>query len=147
MPHVDCHQSPRKPWNAGRIIGPKPPLKPKQIWAIRQQLKNANRCRDLAMFNCAIDSKLRGCDLVRLRVSDLAPGGVIRQRATIIQQKTGRPVPFELTEPTREALSTWLARRGDRAVISYSRAVDPWRTCHDAAVRSAPGPLGQSDRP
>jgi integrase len=125
MPHIDPDQSPRKPWNAGRIIGPKPPLKPKHIWAIRQQLKNANRCRDLAMFNCAIDSKLRGCDLVRLRVSDLAPGGVIRQRATVMQQKTGRPVPFELTEPTRDALAAWLIRRGDRPDdwLSPSRSI------------------------
>jgi integrase len=115
MPHINLHQSSQRPWNAGRIIGPKPPLKPKHIWAIRQQLKNAHRARDLAMFNLAIDSKLRGCDLVRLRVSDLAPGGAIRQRATIVQQKTGRPVPFELTEPTRDALAAWLTRRGDRA--------------------------------
>ena len=84
MPHINLHQSSQRPWNAGRIIGPKPPLKPKHIWAIRQQLKNAHRARDLAMFNLAIDSKLRGCDLVRLRVRDLAPGGAIRQRATIV---------------------------------------------------------------
>jgi integrase len=66
------------------------------------------------LFNCAIDSKLRGCDLVKLTVSDVAPGGALRERATVIQQKTGRPVPFELTEPTREALSTWLRVRGAR---------------------------------
>ncbi len=101
-------------WNTGRIIGPKPPLRPKHIWAIRQQLKNADRIRDLALFNCAIDAKLRGCDLVKLRVSDLAPGGSLRQRATVVQQKTGRPVPFEITEPTREALAAWLALRGRR---------------------------------
>jgi integrase len=99
-------------WNAGRIIGPKPPLKPKHVWAIRQKLKEARRVRDLALFNTAIDSKLRGCDLVRLRVSDLAPAGVLRSRATVIQKKTGRPVPFELTQQTREALEAWLARRG-----------------------------------
>jgi integrase len=103
------------PWNAGRIIGPKPPLKPKHIWAIRQQLKNHGRTRDLALFNCAIDAKLRGCDLVRLRVSDVAPGGGLRARAIVIQQKTGRPVPFEITEPTRDALAAWLERRGRRA--------------------------------
>jgi integrase len=66
------------------------------------------------MFNCALDAKLRGCDLVRLRVVDVAPGGSPRQRATVIQQKTGRPVPFEITEPTREALTAWLKIRGDR---------------------------------
>jgi integrase len=75
-------------------------------------LKNARRVRDLALFNTAIDSKLRGCDLVSLRVSDLAPGGALRQRATVVQKKTHRPVPFELTEPTREALASWLAKRG-----------------------------------
>ena len=68
----------------------------------------------MALFNCAIDAKLRGCDLVKLRVSDVAPGGSLRERATVIQQKTGRPVPFEITEPTREALSAWLQLRGKR---------------------------------
>jgi integrase len=101
------------PWNASRIIGSKPPLKPKQVWAIRQRLKDSHRVRDLALFNCAIDSKLRGCDLVALKVSDLAPAGVLRRRATVVQQKTRRPVPFELTEPAREALTAWLERRGD----------------------------------
>jgi integrase len=103
------------PWNHGRIIGPKPPLKPKHIWAIRTRLQHEGRTRDLAMFNVAIDSKLRGCDLVRLRVSDIHLGDSIRLRTTIVQQKTGRPVPFELTEPTREALGSWLRlRRGLR---------------------------------
>lgn len=115
MAQPDLFRSPIKPWNAGRLIGPKPPLKPRHIWAIRQQLKNEQRVRDLALFNCAIDAKLRGCDLVKLRVSDIAPGGAVRQRATIIQQKTGRPVPFEITEPTREALAAWLVIRGRRA--------------------------------
>jgi len=106
---------PQRPaWNAGRIIGAKPPLKPKHIWAIRQQLKNADKTRDLALFNCAIDAKLRGCDLVKLRVSDVAPGGSLRQRATVVQQKPGRPVPFEITEPAREALAAWLIRCGRR---------------------------------
>ena len=112
MSHLDPFV--RQPWNRGRIIGPKPPLKPKHIWAIRQQLKTAGRVRDLALFNCAIDAKLRGCDLVKLRVSDVAPGGVLRARATMIQQKTGRPVHFELTEPARETLASWLRRRGGR---------------------------------
>lgn len=70
----------RRAWNAGRIVGPKPPLKPRHIWAIRQQLKNANRIRDLALFNCAIDAKLRGCDLVKLRLNDRAPGGSAARR-------------------------------------------------------------------
>jgi integrase len=113
MSREQTNPTPR-PSNAGRIIGPKPPLRPKHIWAIRQQLKNADKIRDLALFNCAIDSKLRGCDLVKLRVSDLAPGGSLRQRATVVQQKTGRPVPFEITEPVRKTLAAWLARRGRR---------------------------------
>ena len=94
-------RTPKKPWNAGRIIGPKAPLKPKHIWAIRQQLRANGRLRDLAMFNCTIDAKLRACDLVRLTVSDVAPGGVLRSRSTVIQQKTGRPVPFR--SPNRRA--------------------------------------------
>jgi len=142
MVQPDLFRSPRKPWNAARLIGPKPPLKPRHIWAIRQQLKNARRVRDLALFNCAIDAKLRGCDLVKLRVSDVAPGGAIRPRATVIQQKTGRPVPFEITEPTREALAAWLKARGRRAddwlwpsrsrpgahitTRQYARLVDLW---------------------
>ena len=101
-------------WNHGRIIGPKPPLKPKHIWAIRTRLQHEDRVRDLTMFNLAIDSKLRGCDLIRLRVSDIHLGDSIRLRTTIVQQKTGRPVPFELTEPTREALASWLRLGGLR---------------------------------
>src|ERR1700742_977411 len=114
MTQQDFFRTTRTSWNSGRIIGPKPPLKAKHIWGIRQQLKSAGRVRDLALFNCAIDAKLRGCDLVKLRVSDVAPGGALRQRATVIQQKTGRPVPFEITDATREALAVWLARRGQR---------------------------------
>jgi integrase len=114
MAQRDLFRPTPRPWNAGRMQGPKPPLKPKHVWAIRQQLRTAGRTRDLALFDCGIDSKLRGCDLVRLRVSDVAPGGVLRQRATVIQQKTGRPVPFEVTDATREALTAWLTLRGRR---------------------------------
>ena len=83
----------RVPWNHGRMIGPKPPLKPKHIWAIRTRLQHEDRVRDLAMFNLAIDSKLRGCDLVRLRVSDIHLGESIRLRTTIVQQKTAGRFP------------------------------------------------------
>ena len=114
MAQLDFFRSKPRPWNSGRIIGPKPPFKPKHVWAIRQQLKTAGRVRDLALFDCGIDAKLRGCDLVKLRVSDVAPGGSLRQRATVIQQKTGRPVPFEITDSTREALANWLKIRGRR---------------------------------
>ena len=94
MAQRDLFRSPPVPWNTRRIIGPKPPFKAKHVWAIRQQLKSNGRVRDLALFDCAIDAKLRGCDLVKLRVSDVAPGGMLRERATVIQQKTGRPVPL-----------------------------------------------------
>ena len=97
--------STRVSWNHGRIVGPKPPLKPKHIWATRTRLQHNGRVRDLAMINVASDSKLRGCDLVRLRVADIHLGDSVRLRTTVVQQKTGRPVPFELTEPTREALA------------------------------------------
>ncbi|CAN1562783.1 XerD Site-specific recombinase XerD [Caulobacteraceae bacterium] len=115
MAQIDLFRMPKRPWNSGRIIGAKPPFKPKHIWGIRQQLRTAGKIRDLALFNCALDAKLRGCDLVKLRVSDVAPGGIMRDRATVIQQKTGRPVPFELTDASRDALSAWLALRGERA--------------------------------
>jgi len=115
MRQSDLFRTPIKPWNAGRLVGAKAPLKPKYIWAIRQQLRSQGRTRDLAMFNCALDSKLRGCDLVKLTVSDVAPRGSVLTRASVMQQKTRRPVPFELTEPAREALSAWLAERGERA--------------------------------
>lgn len=115
MAQIDLFRIPKRPWNSRRIIGAKPPFKPKHIWGIRQQLRNAGKVRDLALFNCALDAKLRGCDLVKLRVSDVAPGGTMRDRATVIQQKTGRPVPFEITDASRDALSVWLALRGKRA--------------------------------
>ena len=115
MAQIDLFRMPKRPWNSGRIIGAKPPFKPKHIWGIRQQLRTAGKVRDLALFNCALDAKLRGCDLVKLRVSDVAPGGTMRDRATVIQQKTGRPVPFEITDASRDALSVWLALRGKRA--------------------------------
>jgi hypothetical protein len=86
MVQQDLFRSPARPWNSDRIIGTKPPFKPQHVWAIRQQLKTVGRLRDLALFDCAINAKLRGCDLVKLRVSDVAPGGSLRQRATVIQQ-------------------------------------------------------------
>ncbi|WP_336980494.1 hypothetical protein [Brevundimonas nasdae] len=96
MSQPDLFRLPRKLWNAGRMTGAKAPLKPKHIRAIRQYLKSVGSIRDLVMFNLALDAKLRGCDLVKLRLGDIAQGGVIRQRSPIIQQKTGRPVPFEI---------------------------------------------------
>lgn len=100
----------KDPWNKGRLIGQKAPLKLKEIWAIRTRLQLANRTRDLALFNLAIDSKLRGCDLVSLRVRDVAQGKSILSRAIVLQQKTHRPVQFELTEQTRQSLAAWIEK-------------------------------------
>jgi integrase len=99
----------RDPWNKGRLIGQKRPLKPRDVWSIRVRLQVERRARNLALFNLAIDSKLRGCDLVRLQVDDVSVGGRVRDRATIVQKKTGRPVQFEITEQTRAAIQVWLA--------------------------------------
>ncbi len=100
------------PWNRGKLIGPKPPLKAKEIWSIRVRLQVAHRIRDLALFNLALDSKLRACDLIALRVDDVALSGRVRSRATIMQRKTGRPVQFEITEQTRDAVWRWLEKKG-----------------------------------
>lgn len=102
----------RKAWNAGRTVGAKKPLKPKDVWGIRFLLEHEGRLRDRAMFDLAIDSKLRGCDVVRIKIGDLVVNGSIRHRATVIQQKTGKPVQFELLEPARTSLLAWLERRG-----------------------------------
>ena len=101
-------QAHQQPWNKGRLIGQKPPLKLKDIWTIRIHLQNANAVRDLALFNLAIDSRLRGCDLISLRVRDVAHGNQILKRTMVIQRKTQRPVQFELTETTRTAVARWL---------------------------------------
>jgi integrase len=98
----------RTPWNKGKMIGAKPPLRPSQVWSIRTRLIIEGRTRDLAMFNLAIDSKLRGCDVVALKVDDVAPNGYTIDRATVRQRKTGRPVKFELTDQTRQAVDDYL---------------------------------------
>lgn len=98
----------RVPWNKGKLIGAKPPLRQKHVWAIRTMLQVERSKRDLAMFNLAIDSKLRGCDVVAIRVDDVAPNGYAIDRATVRQRKTGRPVRFELTEHTRQAIDDYL---------------------------------------
>ena len=98
----------RIPWNKGKLVGQRPPLKFREIWAIRIRLQLAQCTRDLALFNLAIDSKLRACDLVRLRVRDVAQGGRVSHRAMIMQKKTQRPVRFEIAEQTREAVVKWI---------------------------------------
>lgn len=102
----------RTPWNKGKLIGAKPPLRAKHVWSIRTKLQLERRTRDLAMFNLAIDSKLRGCDVVALRVEDVAPNGYTLERATVRQRKTGQPVKFELTEQTRQAIDQYLKAAG-----------------------------------
>src|SRR6266545_3566342 len=97
------------PWNKGKLLGQKPPLKLKEIWAIRIRLQLEHRTRELALFNLAIDSKLRGCDLVALRVHDVVQGSHVAARAIVMQRKTQRPVQFEITEQTREAVAAWIA--------------------------------------
>jgi integrase len=94
----------QSPWNNGKLIGSKPPLRTKDVWSIRTKLQVEKRTRDLAMFNLAIDSKLRGCDVVSLRVEDVAPHGMTVDRVTVRQRKTGHPVRFEISEQTREAV-------------------------------------------
>ena len=96
------------PWNKGKLVGQKPPLKVQEVWSIRIRLQIANRIRDLALFNLAIDSKLRSCDLVKLKVHDIAQGSNIIPRAMVLQQKTQRPVQFEITKQTRIALTSWI---------------------------------------
>lgn len=132
----------RKAWNKGRIIGQKRPLLPRQVWSTRARLELAGNLRDLALFNVAIDSKLRGCELVTLAVTDLVKSEHVRERASVIQSKTKSPVQFELTENTRDSVSAWVkwpemlacrfifpSRFHDRAHIStrqYGRLVRNW---------------------
>jgi len=106
--------TPHTPWNKGKLVGAKPPLRPKHVWSIRTRLMVEGRTRDLAMFNLAIDSKLRGCDVVTLKVEDVAPHGYTIDRATVRQKKTGRPVKFELTDQTRQAVDDFLKAAGKK---------------------------------
>lgn len=98
----------RIPWNKGKIVGQKSPLKLKDIWAIRIRLQLNNRSRELALFDLGLDSKLRACDLVKLRVNDICHGDRVSTRAIVLQQKTSLPVQFEITQPTREAVEAWI---------------------------------------
>ena len=106
------HTAARIPWNKGKLVGQKVPLKLKDIWAIRVRLQIGHRTRELALFNLAIDSKLRSCDLVALRVHDVCHGSLVAKRAIVVQQKTQRPVQFETTDQTRESLQAWIHRVG-----------------------------------
>ena len=137
-------QHPQISWNKGKVIGQKRPLKLQEVWAIRIRLQLAQYIRELALFNLAIDSKLRGCDLVGLHVSDIAHGHTVMHRAIVLQQKTQRPVQFEITEQTRKALTTWIAHaklKDDQFLFpsrkhasphlstrQYARVVERWVT-------------------
>jgi len=114
VPSTEENVEKRVPWNKGKIIGAKPPLRPKHVWSIWTKLQVAGRSRDLALFNIAIDSKLRGCDVVSLKVNDVAPSGYAADRASVRQKKTGRPVKFELTESTRQAIDDYLRATGKK---------------------------------
>lgn len=132
----------RRPWNAGRMVGANRALKPQQVWTIRFWLTRERRLRDRALFDLGIDSKLRGCDLVKIQIGDLVSGGRVRARATVVQQKTCRPVQFELLESARTSIQAWLDHRSgtidDYALPSrsdaakhlstrqYARLVDQW---------------------
>lgn len=103
------HRRHCEPWNKGKLVGQKAPLRLKEIWGIRIRLRLAERVRELALFNLAADSKLRSCDLVKLRVKDVVRGDRVAARAIVMQQKTGRPVQFEITEQTRESVAAWIS--------------------------------------
>jgi integrase len=140
----DLSMQGRVAWNAGKNVGTKRPLTQKQIWAVRFHLDREGRLRDKALFDLAIDSKLRGCDLVKIKIGDVVAGSDVRHRAIVIQQKTNRPVQFELTADVRATLFSWLERRGgsisdylfpsrvDHAghmsTRQYARLVDEWVT-------------------
>ena len=135
-------RKPKEPWNKGKLVGQKLPLKLKEIGAIRIRLQLSENQRELALFNLAVDSKLRGCDLVKLRVRDIAQAGRISKRAIITQQKTNHPVRFEITGQSRESLTRWIASMGlmtsdflfpsrirtspHISARQYSRIVDSW---------------------
>jgi integrase len=132
----------RRPWNSGNMVGAKRPLKPRDLWAIRFFLDEHRRLRDRALFDLAIHSKLRGCDIVKMKIGDIVAGGALHTQATVIQQKTNRPVQLELMTGARKTMLTWLTRRGGTlddfifpsrvnymghlSTRQYARLVDEW---------------------
>ena len=131
-----------EPWNKGKLVGQKAPFKLKEIWAIRVRLQLEHRTRELALFDLGLDSKLRACDLVKLRVRDICHGERVAPRAIVMQQKTSRPVQFEITAPTQEAVTAWIKSANLRSedylfpsrihesphlgTRQYARIVDGW---------------------
>ena len=122
----------REPWNKGKLVGQKAPFKVKDIWALRVHLQMGDRVRELALFNLGIDSKLRGCDLVSLRVRDVCHGDQVASRAVVMQHKTLRPVQFEITQATRDALQKWIKLAGLK-----SEDFIPLRTWARASTRAS----------
>ena len=133
----------REPWNKGEIVGHKAPFKVKDISALRVRLQMENRVRELALFNLGIDCKLRGCDVVSLKVRDVCHGDAVASRAVVMQQKTQRTVQFEITPVTREAVQRWIKQAGLRGVhgcgpgllrgtIPRTRAAQPHRVGQEA---------------
>jgi integrase len=135
-------RSAKVPWNRGKLVGQKPPLKIREVWATRVRLQLTSRLRDLALFNLAIDSKLRGCDVVKVGIEDVLLSGSVRSRVFVVQQKTRKPVTFEITDQTKSAIQEWLRRLGSRqrgplfpscvdqrrniSIRQYARLVDGW---------------------
>jgi hypothetical protein len=113
-----------EPWNKGKLVGQKAPFKLKEIWAIRVRLQIFCRTRELALFDLAIDSKLRACDLLKLKVRDVCHGERVAARAIVVQQKTSRPVQFEITEPTRLVLAEWIRRSGLTTICFQADSID-----------------------
>ena len=129
----------RSPWNKGRIVGQKRPLLPKHVWSIRVRLEMADNKRDLALFNMAIDCKLRGCDLVRLKVNDVYAAGRVKDRASVTQSKTRKPVRFEITETTRLSVERWIKvpeMIGRENFFGLAVSM-PARTCRRASMRGS----------
>src|SRR6516165_1734938 len=162
--HIQPDSQVTQPWNKGKLTGAKPPLSPKHVWAVRTRLQLLKRFRDLALFNLAIDSKLRGCDLVGLRIADVAPHGYAVDRASVRQRKTGRPVRFEVTEQTRQAIDDHLSHRsetsspylflgrgpaGHLTTRQYARLLGKWLTMiastHASMARITSQDQGNSD--
>jgi integrase len=150
-----------QPWNKGKLVGQKNPFKLKEIWAIRIRLQIASRCRDLALFNLAIDSKLRACDLMQLRVRNVCHGHSMASRALILHQKTSRPVQFEITEPARTAVSAWISHSNLKfenylfpsrihasphlSTRQYARIVDSWVSSVGIGPRQLRYPYAAAD--
>jgi len=148
---VDAMETPAsklvRPWNKGLLVGQKRPLLPRQVWSIRVRLELSAPLRDVALFNLAIDSKLRACDLIRLKIEDICSGEVVRDRGSVTQMKTGRPVQFEITEVTRQSVERFLAHRSPAdAPYLFSQPFRDTTTHFDAAVRAHCASLDQEHR-